>query len=499
MLTFRIIRIILKLYTIHMGAMEKMFNNYQELENFVKKNDIKIIDFKMITLTGQWKHLSIPVTRLNENIFKEGIGFDGSSYGYAVVEKSDMVFIPDMSTAFVDTFCNIPTLSMIANIYEIGNNKKRFEGDPRFITEKAEQYMQSLKIADEFLVGPEFEFYVFDNISYEIQHNHQEVFIDSVQAPWNTNNKENNQGYKVPFQGGYHAALPHDITNDLRSEMVLKLEDVGIPVKYHHHEVGAAGQLEIEVELGKLSEMADRTLMIKYIIKNTSMLYGKTATFMPKPLYGEAGSGMHVHMMLRKNGKNVFYDEKGYSGLSQDALYFIGGVLKHSPSLLAFTNPSTNSYKRLVPGFEAPVSICFGTANRTAVIRIPGYATKPEEKRFEFRPSDGTMNPYIAFSALLMAGLDGIVNRINPTDEGFGPYDVNVFELPEKEKAKIKALPKSLEEALIALQNDYEYLLKGGVFDKGFIDNWVNYKYKNEVVKILPIPSPIEYSMYFDA
>lgn len=475
-----------------------MFNGFDELQSFVKEKNIKIIDFKIVTLTGKWNHLSIPVTRLNPKIFTEGIGFDGSSYGYAVIEKSDMVFIPDMSTACIDPYCVIPTLSMIANIYQLGDRVERFEGDPRFVTEKAMAYLKDNGIADDFVIGPEFEFYVFDHISYEVKGNHQEVTIDSYEAPWNTNNKENNQGYKTPFQKGYHAALPYDITNDLRSEMCLELEEMGVPVKYHHHEVGAAGQLEIEVELGSLLKMADATLIAKYIIKNTAIMHGKTATFMPKPLFGEAGSGMHVHMMLKKNGENLFYDEMGYSGLSQDALYFIGGILKHSPSLLAFTNPSTNSYKRLIPGFEAPVSICFATANRSAVIRVPGYANTPDSKRFEFRPSDGTSNPYLAYSALLMAGIDGIENKIDPTKEGFGPYDVNVFDLPEEERNKIKGLPKSLEEALEALKKDNEYLQKGGVFDKAFLNNWIKYKTNKELIKVLPVPTPQEYSMYYD-
>lgn len=475
-----------------------MFNGFDELQSFVKEKNIKIIDFKIVTLTGKWNHLSIPVTRLNPKIFTEGIGFDGSSYGYAVIEKSDMVFIPDMSTACIDPYCVIPTLSMIANIYQLGDRVERFEGDPRFVTEKAMAYLKDNGIADDFVIGPEFEFYVFDHISYEVKGNHQEVTIDSYEAPWNTNNKENNQGYKTPFQKGYHAALPYDITNDLRSEMCLELEEMGVPVKYHHHEVGAAGQLEIEVELGSLLKMADATLIAKYIIKNTAIMHGKTATFMPKPLFGEAGSGMHVHMMLKKNGENLFYDEMGYSGLSQDALYFIGGILKHSPSLLAFTNPSTNSYKRLIPGFEAPVSICFATANRSAVIRVPGYANTPDSKRFEFRPSDGTSNPYLAYSALLMAGIDGIENKIDPTKEGFGPYDVNVFDLPEEERNKIKGLPKSLEEALEALKKDNEYLQQGGVFDKAFLNNWIKYKTNKELIKVLPVPTPQEYSMYYD-
>jgi glutamine synthetase len=475
-----------------------MFASFNELKQFVNKEEIKIVDFKVVTLPGRWNHLSIPVERLNEKVFSEGIGFDGSSYGYSTIENSDMCFIPDISTAFIDPYCKIKTLSMIANIYTIGKDAGRFAGDPRFIAEKAEAYMKSSGIADEYVIGPEFEFYIFDHISYEVEHHHQEVTIDSKQAPWNTNVKDENFGYKVPFQKGYHMGLPYDINNDLRSEMTLKLQEMGIPVKYHHHEVGSAGQLEIEVELGTMKKMADGTMIAKYVIKNEAVTHGKTATFMPKPLYNEAGSGMHVHMLLRKDGENLFFDEKGYSGMSQDALYFIGGILKHSKALLAFTNPSTNSYKRLVPGFEAPVSICFATGNRSSVIRIPGYIKDPSKKRFEFRSSDATANPYLAYSALLMAGLDGIINKVDPTEEGFGPYDINVFKLSEEERNKIGALPRSLDEALNELKKDHEFLLREGVFDKHFIDNWIKFKYEKEVLKVFPVPSPVEFGLYYD-
>ncbi|KRQ87355.1 Glutamine synthetase [Caloramator mitchellensis] len=474
-----------------------MFKTYDDLKEFIQENEIKMIDFKIVTISGKWNHLSIPASRLSEKVFTDGIGFDGSSYGYAVIESSDMVFIPDLTTAFVDPYCEVPTVSMIANIYEINKKFDRFEGDPRYIAEKAEKFLKESNIADEFIVGPEYEFYVFDHISYNVDSNRQAVDIDCFEAHWNTS-AENNQGYKVRFQGGYHAGLPYDSTNDLRSDMCLRLEEMGVPVKYHHHEVGSAAQVEIEVELGEMLKMADATLLAKYVIKNTAMLHGKTATFMPKPIYGEAGSGMHVHMLLKKDGHNIFFDENGYSGLSKEAMFFIGGVLKHAPSLLAFTNPSTNSYKRLVPGFEAPVSICFATSNRSSVIRIPGYAKNPEKKRFEFRSSDGTCNPYLAFSALLMAGIDGIINKIDPVKEEYGPYDVNIYDLSEEEKKKIKGLPKSLDEALDALKGDYGYLLRGGVFTKQFIDSWINYKYNKELVKINPVPTPMEFQMYYD-
>lgn len=473
-----------------------MFKSYKELKEYVETEGIKIIDFKVITLQGKWNHLAIPVERLSEKLFEEGIGFDGSSYGYSSIEDSDMCFIPDLTTAFVDSYCKVPTLSMIANIYTVGKNEKRFSGDPRYIAEKANAYLRKTKIADNFVIAPEFEFYIFDNVGYDVSHNHQEVTINSRQAYWSSN-EINDNGYKIPFQNGYHAALPNDVDNDLRSKMILKLEEMGIDVKYHHHEVGAAGQLEIEVELGDMLRMADATMMAKYVIKNEAVADGKTATFMPKPLYNEAGSGMHIHMLLQKDGHNLFYREDGYSKLSDEALYFIGGILKHSKALLAFTNPSTNSYKRLIPGFEAPVSICFATGNRSAVIRIPGYVKDPELRRFEFRPSDGTCNPYLAYSAILMAGIDGIRNKINPTDEGFGPYDVNVFDLSEEERNKIGALPTSLPEALEELRKDYGFLIEDGVFDEYFINNWISKKEK-DLSKIRNVPSPIEFELYYD-
>lgn len=475
-----------------------MFKNFEEIKQYIAANNIKIVDFKVITLPGRWNHLSIPSERLSEKTFTDGIGFDGSSYGYSSIENSDMCFIPDMSTAFIDPYCKIPTLSMIANIHTIGKNAGRFSGDPRYIAQKAAEYLKNLGIADEYIIGPEFEFYIFDHISYETKNHHQEVLIDAKQAPWNSNMKEENFGYKAPFQKSYHLGLPYDLNNDLRSEMTLKLEEMGVPVKYHHHEVGAAGQLEIEVELGEMMKMADATMMAKYVIKNEAVAHGRTATFMPKPLFGEAGSGMHVHMLLKKNGENLFYSENGYSNMSQEALYFIGGILKHSKALLGFTNPSTNSYKRLVPGFEAPVSICFATGNRSSVIRIPGYVKEHSKRRFEFRPSDATANPYLAYSALLMAGIDGIVNKIDPTKEGYGPFDINVFDMPEEERNKIEALPKSLDEALDELKKDHEFLTRNGVFDEHFINNWINFKYKREVMKVIPVPSPIEFELYYD-
>lgn len=476
-----------------------MFNSYEEVMDYCRKEQIKMIDFKMIDLLGRWRHLSIPTNRFTSDTFKYGIGFDGSNYGFAPIEKSDMVFIPDITTAVHDPFTEVPTLSMIGDVFIIAEpDNYRFDQDPRSIAFKAEEYMRALGIADEMRIGPEFEFHVFDHVTYECQPHRSGFSIDAEQAIWNSSENDfQNLGYKIPLKGGYHITPPQDILYDLRSRMCLLMEENHIPVKYHHHEVGGPGQVEIEVEFGPMREMADKTMLTKYLIKNLAFQEGKTATFMPKPLHGEAGNGLHVHMHLFKNGEPLFYDENGYSGLSKEALYFIGGLLKHAPALLAFTNPSTNSYKRLVPGYEAPVSLCFATANRSAVIRVPAYAKSPAQKRFEFRSSDATCNPYLAFSAILMAGLDGIKNQIDPTVEGFGPYDVNLYNLPKEEQAKIKALPNSLNEALNALEKDHEFLLSGGVFPQRLIDIWIEAKRK-ESRRVMDQPHPLEFELYYD-
>jgi glutamine synthetase len=475
-----------------------MFNSLEEAKNYCNKNNIQMIDFKMIDLFGRWRHLTIPVERFTAETLKYGIGFDGSNYGYAPVEKSDMVFIPDLTTAFTEPFSDIPTLSMIGDVYIIDNPNRSFEQDPRTIANKAEEYMRSLGIADEMMISPEFEYYVFDSINYDINPNNILVNIDAGQAQWNSvKDNESNLGYKIPHKNGYHITLPMDVLYNLRSKMCLLLEERNVPIKYHHHEVGGPGQLEIEVEAGRMREMADKTMLIKYIIKNTAFAAGKSVTFMPKPLLNEAGNGMHVHIQLFKKGKPLFYSENGYSNLSKTALYFIGGLLKHAPALSAFTNPSTNSFKRLVPGYEAPVNICFATSNRSAVIRIPGYAKAPEHKRFEIRTPDATCNPYFAYSAILMAGLDGIQQKIDPIEEGYGPYDTNLYDLPKEERSKIKPLPKSLEEALDALNKDYQFLLKGEVFPEHLIKTWIEKK-KEEAKSVNVIPHPKEFELYYD-
>lgn len=478
-----------------------MFKNLEELRQFCDENGVKMIDFKMIDLYGRWRHLTIPVQRFTEETMKNGIGFDGSNYGYAPVEKSDMVFIPDLATGCMEPFVEIPTLSIMGDVFVTGDtptdSPAPFDQYPRAVANRAEEYMKSTGIADEMKTAPEFEFYVFDHVSYDTQQNLASYRIDVEQALWNSGNKEHNLGYKVPLKGGYHMTPPMDVLFNLRSEMCLLLEERGVKVKYHHHEVGGPGQLEIETESGPMRKMADNAMLIKYVVKNASFHAGKSATFMPKPLLGEAGNGMHVHLHLFKEGQPVFYDAKGYSGLSQEALYFIGGLLTHSPALCALTNPSTNSYKRLVPGYEAPVSICFATANRSAVIRIPNYAKTPYEKRFEIRNPDGTCNPYYAYSAILMAGLDGIERKLDPTELGYGPYDVNLYNLPKEEQDKIKPLPSSLEQALDALEEDHEFLLKGQVFPQRLIEIWLDKK-RAEVKEFNRYPHPVEFELYYD-
>lgn len=480
-----------------------MFKNYKEFTGFAKEKGIKIVDFKEIDLSGRWHHLSIPVERFDEKLLERGIGFDGSSYGFLSVEKSDMVFIPDLGSAFADPMVDTPTVTMIGDIYKIAPGAyERFENDPRFVAQKAEKYLSDTGVSDKCLFGPEFEFYLLDNVEFRNEVNHMEVHLDSAQSCWNTINSPydgyaNNKGYKVMQHGGYHADIPYDITFDLRNSMVRTLEENGVPVKYHHSENGGPGQVEIEVEFATLTQMADRTQKLKYIVKNMALKNGKTVTFMPKPFYGELGSGMHIHFQMFNKGEPVFYDANGYSGLSQTALYAISGILKHSAALMAFTNPSTNSYKRLVPGYEAPVTVCFATANRSAVIRIPGYAIAPEQKRFEFRPSDATSNPYFAYSALAMAAMDGILNKLDPKELHFGPYDKNMYHLTEEEKKVVKALPKSLDEAADALESDHEFLLAGGVFTEGLINDQLR-RIRKDASEVNITPHPLEFMKYYD-
>ena len=475
-----------------------MIKTIEEALTFIKANKIEMIDFKLIDLDGRWRHITIPAANFKPSLFESGIGFDASNYGYAPVENSDMVFIPDISTMTLDPFTKIPTVNMVGDVQVIGKDNVPFDQYPRSITKKAEEYMRQTGIADTMFLGPEFEFHVFDHVAFEVKSNSAFYHVDTSQAEWHSGKRtEDNNGYQVSTKGGYHVDIPNDINYDLRSHMCILLNKWDVPVKYHHHEVGGSGQLEIEVEFGTMSKMADNTMIAKYIIKNAANQAGKTATFMPKPLGSEAGNGMHVHMMLFKNGKPLFYDENGYSGLSDTAMYFMGGILKHIASLCAFTNPSTNSYKRLIPGYEAPVTIGYATANRSAVIRIPAYAKKPKVKRFELRNPDATCNPYFAYSAILMAGLDGVLNKIDPKDYNWGPFDCNLYNLSEEERTKIGSLPRTLNEALDALEQDHDYLLQGDVFPEKLLEIWIREK-RSEVRKIDTIPHPAEFKKYYD-
>lgn len=476
-----------------------MFNTFEEAKRYIEENDVGMVDFMMIDLNGRWRHLTIPSGRFSEETMKSGIGFDGSNYGFAPVEKSDMVFIPDLTTAYIDKFMEIKTLAMIGDVFVIDMpNNIAFDQDPRNVAKHAEEYLRSSGIADEIRIGPEFEFHVFDHVSYSVDPDSSGFHIDTKQAEWNkgVDNGEN-LAYKMNHEAGYHMAPPQDILYDFRSRVTMQMEEQGIMVKYHHHEVGGPGQLEIEVEFGGLTEMADKTMMTKYIVKNQAIKENKTVTFMPKPVYNEAGNGLHVHMHLFKDGKPLFYDENGYSQLSDTALWFIGGLLTHIGALCAFTNPSTNSFKRLIPGFEAPVTVGFATANRSSVIRVPGYAKTPETKRFEIRNPDGTCNPYYAYASILMAGIDGIKKQIDPIEAGFGPYDFNLFELPQEEKKKLKGLPKSLGSAIKALERDHDFLTEGGVFPDKLIEIWIQNK-RDDLKRHIEMPTPVEFNMYFD-
>ncbi len=473
-----------------------MKKSVQDIMNMIKDNDIKMVDFKMVDINGQYRHVTIPAQSFNEEIMINGVGFDASNYGYAVVEKSDMVFIPDPDTAMIDPFCEIATLSMSGNAMIIDSPENRpLAQYPRNIVLAAEQYMRDTGIADTMLILPEFEFYLFDEVGWEVQPNSVGMYIDAKQSYWNSNSE--GLGHIVPKQKAYHIAKPYDTSYECRSEMCMLIEEAGIPVKYHHPEVAASGQFEIEPKLGEMSKMADASMMIKYIIKNTAAKYGKSATLMPKPVYGEAGSGMHVHMLLLKDGEPVFSDDDGYAHLSKTAHYFIGGLLKHIGSLCAITNPSTNSFKRLVPGYEAPVTVGYATSNRSAVIRIPAYAKQPTERRFELRNPDATCNPYFCYAAILMAGLDGVKNQIDPHENGWGPYDVNLYNLSDEEKSKLKGLPTSLEDALDALEADHDYLTAGGVFPEALLKNFIKTK-REECRAIANVPHPVEFEKYYN-
>jgi glutamine synthetase len=462
---------------------------------FAKENKVEIVDLKFVDLPGLWQHFSISTAELNEDLFAGGIGFDGSSIrGFQTIDESDMLLFPDPDTAILDPFTQLPTLSLICNVRDPISGRP-YSRDPRFVALKAEKYLQSTGIADTSYWGPEIEFYIFDNIRFDQSYNYGFYFIDSEEGAWNTGSElRPNLGYKPRYKEGYFPVPPMDHQHDIRSEMVRTLEKAGVVVEIHHHEVGTAGQAEIDMRFTTLTKMADQVLLYKYIVKNVARRHGKTVTMMPKPLFQDNGSGMHTHQSLWKKGKNVFYDKKGYALLSETARHYIGGLLKHADALCAFIAPTTNSYRRLVPGYEAPINLAYSARNRSACVRIPMYSTSEKAKRLEFRTPDPSCNPYYAFPAMLMAGLDGVKNKIEPPP----PVDKDLYELPAAEAKKIKSMPGSLDQALDALERDHAFLLEGGVFTSDVIETWLAYKRKREVDAIRLRPHPHEFALYFD-
>jgi len=471
-----------------------MFQTFEEALAFIQERSIMQVDLKFSDLWGRWHHVTVPVGCFNARLMENGVGFDGSSVGFKSVSAGDMVMVPDLATGFQDPFWEIPTLSFICVTLE-ADTRQIFPYDPRNIAIRAEDYLKQTGIADCSIWGPEFEFYIFDGVSYQNTMNTASYRVESAEADWKS--YELGSGYGIPLHGGYHAIPPLDRLYNLRSRISMHLEAMGVAVKYHHHEVGGPGQCEVETSLLPLLKAADASLLIKYITRMTAFEAGMTATFMPKPLYGEAGSGMHFHQHIWKQGVNLFYDPAGYGCISQVARQYMAGLLHHGGAVMAFTNPSTNSYRRLIPGYEAPISAIFSLANRSAAIRIPKYANRPDSARFEFRPPDATANPYLAMAAQLLAGIDGILKGMDPTAMGLGPVDENIFSWSEAERARIKSLPTSLEQAMDALEADHDFLLAGGVFNEDLIQRWIAQK-RLEEREVRNRPHPYEIELYYD-
>ncbi len=472
----------------------------EEVVKLIEDQNIQIVDLKFNDLPGLWQHFSMPVSEVTDihdlahSIWAEGTGFDGSSIrGFQKIQESDMILMLDPATAMIDPMLQHPTVSLICDIFD-PLTREPYSRDPRYIAKKAEEYLKSTGIATNSYWGPEAEFFIFDDVRYDQTENSGYYFVDSIEGEWNTGREENpNLGYKPRFKEGYFPAPPHDSLQDLRSEIILEMAKVGIPIEVHHHEVATAGQCEIDMRYDTLLTVADRMMWYRYIVKNVCRKHGKVATFMPKPLFGDNGSGMHTHQSLWNGDTNLFFDESGYALTSQTARHYAGGLLKHGRSLMAFCAPTTNSYKRLVPGYEAPVNLVYSARNRSAAVRIPVYTDSPKSKRLEFRSPDNTANPYLAFPAMMMAGLDGIENGIDPGE----PLDSNTYELSEAEQASLHTVPSSLEEALDALEEDHEYLLKGGVFTQDVLDVWIEFK-RQQVDEINLRPHPYEFHLYFD-
>jgi glutamine synthetase len=466
----------------------------KDVVKFIKDNNVEMVDLKFMDFPGIWQHTGKPAVEVDEKMFQEGQGFDGSSIrGWQPIHASDMLLMPDPSTMIVDPFYERKTVSLVCNIQD-PITREGYSRDPRYIAQKAEAYLAATGIGDTCYMGPEAEFFIFDDVRYSTAQGHSFYFVDSVEAQWNTGRDEKpNLGYKPRYKEGYFPVPPTDATANLRSEMVQVMEQCGIHVETQHHEVATAGQAEIDMRFAPLVEMADKLMLFKYIVKNVAFRKGKTATFMPKPIQGDNGSGMHVHQSIWKDGKPLFAGN-GYGGMSEMALHYIGGILKHARALAAIVAPTTNSYKRLVPGFEAPVNLAYSSRNRSASIRIPMYSASPKQKRIEVRFPDPSCNGYMAFAAMLMAGLDGIKNKINPGS----PLDKDIYGLSPEELSEIPALPGSLEEALGALDADHEFLLKGDVFTEDVIETWLEYKREKELDLVRKAPSPVEFALYYD-
>ncbi len=475
--------------------MKKNVNNAKEFFEFAKANGAEMVDLKFTDMLGSWQHCSFPIDTWDEDTFTEGVGFDGSSIrGWQDIHVSDMLAIPDPTTAQLDPFFARPTVSVIANVAEPETHEP-YTRDPRYITRKATTFLKETGIADTCFIGPEPEFFIFDEVRYDQKQNMGFYQIDSIEGAWNTNRiEEPNLGYKPSFKGGYFPVSPSDTYHDLRGEMTYIMRDMGIVVEAHHHEVATAGQSEIDMKYEEMLAMADQMMWFKYIIKNVAKRHGKTVTFMPKPIFEDNGSGMHTHLSLWKNGKPLFAGD-GYAGMSQMALYGIGGVLKHAAAILAFAAPTTNSYRRLVPGFEAPVNLAYSKANRSAAVRIPMYSKSPKAKRFEFRCPDPSSNGYLLFSALLMAVIDGINNKIDPGK----PLDRNIYHMNKSELNSVPKVPGSLAEALNALEIDHKFLTEGGVFTDDLIETYISYKQDNELDAMALRPHPFEFFLYYDS
>ncbi|HXY68666.1 MAG TPA: type I glutamate--ammonia ligase [Gemmatimonadales bacterium] len=461
-----------------------------------KETGVQVVDVRFTDLPGTWQHFSIPVGELKEDMFEEGLGFDGSSIrGFQAINESDMLLMPDPASAFVDPCLKVPTLVLVCDIKDPITGE-RYSRDPRYVAQKAEQYLVKSGVATTSYWGPEAEFYIFNSVRFD-QNAHEGYYhIDSNEGIWNSGRDGGtpNLGNRPRHKEGYFPVPPVDQLQDLRSKIMLALIASGINVEVHHHEVGTAGQTEIDMRFGALVRMADQIMMYKYVVKNVCAEHGYTATFMPKPMFGDNGSGMHVHQSLWKNGTNLFWSERGYAGLSDMARFYIGGLIKHAPALLAFAAPTTNSYRRLVPGYEAPINLIYSQRNRSAVCRIPMYSKSPKAKRIEFRAPDPTANPYLTFAALLMAGLDGVKNRIEPP----APIDKDLYDLEMHERKRVKNTPGSLTEVLAALEKDSEFLLRGSVFTQDLLDTWIEYKTKKEVEPVALRPHPYEFFLYYD-